>query len=293
MSIKSFLKNLSSERWNIGFIDNSLQGIFDGESITVKWIKHSYNDRWFADPFILSADESHIIVLCEEFYKSKGLGRISRLCVDRKTMELQSLDVILELDTHLSFPNIQREDGKIYIYPENGKSGKLSRYIYDDDSKKCILESVLVNDALADSSILKYKEKVYLFATPSSNGNGNVLRIYEKDEDNYTFSKYIEYPFEERIARMAGAFFTIGGRVYRPTQECNVQYGHAVTLQEVTLQDGQWYFKEVRRLYSVHPKLNVGMHTFNVYNDLVVTDALGFDNAWIRKVLKFFKIINH
>ena len=293
MSVKSIVKNFSSERWNIGFIDNSLQGIIDGESISVKWINHPYNDRWFADPFILSADESHIIVLCEEFYKPKGLGRISRLCVDRKTLDLQSIDVILELDTHLSFPNIQREDGRIYIYPENGKSGKLSRYIYDDDSKKCKFESVLVNDALADSSILEYKEKVYLFSTPSSNGNGNLLRIYEKDENNYTFSKYFEYPFEERIARMAGAFFTYGGKVYRPTQECNVQYGHAVTLQEVTIQEEQWHFKEVRRLYSVHPKLNVGMHTFNVYNDLIVTDALGFDNAWIRKFLKFFKILNH
>lgn len=293
MSLKSIIKNLSSERWNIGFIDNTLQDILDGESLTVRWIKHSYNDRWFADPFILSADESHIIVLCEEFYKPTGLGRISRLCVDRKTMELQSIDVILELDTHLSFPNIQRKDGRVYIYPENGKSGKLSRYIYDDDSKNCIFESVLVNDALADSSILEYKENVYLFATPSSNGNGNILRIYEKDVDSYTFSKYSEYPFEERIARMAGAFFSFEGKIYRPTQECNVQYGHAVTLQEVTCDDDKWRFKEVRRLYSVHPRLNVGMHTFNVYNGLIVTDALGFDRQWIRKLLKSFNIINH
>ena len=92
---------------------------------------------------------------------------------------------------------------------------------------------------------------------------------------------------------MAGAFFSFEGKIYRPTQECNVQYGHAVTLQEVICDDDKWRFKEVRRLYSVHPRLNVGMHTFNVYNDLIVTDALGFDNAWIRKILRFFKILNH
>ncbi len=293
MSLRSFIKNLSSERWNIGFIENSLQGVIEGEPITVKWMNHSCKNSWFADPFILKADESSIIVLCEEFYKPINLGRISRLCIDRKTMNLVSLDVILELKTHLSFPIIQSENDKVYIYPESGKSGKLTRYLYNDETKSCSVDSVLVNEALADPAILSYDGKEYLFATPSSTSNGNVLRIYDKDPDNYTFSKYVEYPFEERIARMAGAFFTFNGKVYRPTQECNVQYGHAVTLQEVSFNKGKWSFKEVRRLYSVHPILNIGMHTFNVYNNLIVTDALGFERVWIRKILKKIGLLNH
>ena len=293
MSIRAIIKELSSERWNIGFINNSLQSVIDGEPISVRWMNHNIKNSWCADPFILRSDDNEIIVLCEEFYKPTSLGRISRLSIDRKSMNLNSLDVILELDTHLSFPNIQRIDGRVYIYPENGKSGKLTRYLYNDETKSCTFDSILVDDALADSSIYEDKDKVYLFATPSSNGNGNVLRIYEKDSNSNSFSHFIEYTFNERIARMAGAFFSYNGKVYRPTQECNVQYGHAVTLQEVIFHNDQWEFKEVRRLYSVNPKLNVGMHTFNVYENFIVTDALGFDRQWIRKILRFFKILNH
>ena len=97
--------------------------------------------------------------------------------------------------------------------------------------------------------------------------------------------------FDENIARMAGDFIEYDGRLYRPTQECNVQYGHAVTLQEVKLVGDHMYFDEIRRMYSTHPKLNVGMHTFNMYKGVIVTDALGFNNMWIRRILKVFNFI--
>ena len=91
--------------------------------------------------------------------------------------------------------------------------------------------------------------------------------------------------------------------MYRPAQECNIQYGHAVSLQKVTcggksvldmqeLDCGTLKFKEVRRMFSNHPKLNVGMHTFNMYKGVIVTDALGFDNMWIRNSLSKFGIIH-
>ena len=41
----------------------------------------------------------------------------------------------------------------------------------------------------------------------------------------------------------------------------------------------------------VHPKLNVGMHTFNMYKGVIVTDALGFDNMWIRNILRALRLI--
>ena len=126
-----------------------------------------------------------------------------------------------------------------------------------------------------------------LFCTKQPNPNGNLLSVYLKDKTG----QFVEsdcYSFDENVARMAGDFFVYKGRMYRPTQECNVQYGHAVTIQEMMQVNGKFQFKEIRRLYSVHPKLTVGMHTFNMYKGRIVTDALGFDNMWIRKALKMF-----
>ena len=290
MNIKEFIKQYSAETWDIGFIQNSLDEILQGNEIEVRWMKHKLKDSWFADPFIMDIDDKEIHVLAEEFYKPINRGRIARLIIDRNTLELKHKDVVLELPTHLSFPAIIRQDGKIYIYPENGESKELNLYQYIPKSNECIKVETILSEAVADAVITEIDDKKYLFCTKQPNPNGNVLNVYQKDSSGL-FQPREEYTFEEHVARMAGDFFTYNGKLYRPTQECNIQYGHAVTLQEVTEENGKFHFQEVRRMYSVHPRLTVGMHTFNMYKGLIVTDALGFHNMWIRKILKLFGII--
>lgn len=284
MGIRQFIKSFSNERWNIGFIQNNLEDILDGEELRVKWLIHFYKKSWFADPFVLDVTEDEIHVLVEEYYKPIQRGRISRLIIDKMTYELKQKDVVLELPTHLSFPAIKRKGKDVFIYPENGESGELNMYQYFTESNKCVKVDKILSEAVADAIITTINGEEMLFCTKRQNPNVNVLYEYNKDASGQ-FVEKDSYTFDENIARMAGDFFEHDGKRYRPTQECNVQYGHAVTLQEVTLEEGKLGFKEIRRMYSVHPKLNVGMHTFNMYNGIIVTDALGFDNIWIRKIL--------
>ena len=225
----------------------------------------------------------------EEYYKPIQRGRISRLIIDKEEFELKQKDVVLELPTHLSFPAILRKEGYIFVYPENGESGELVLYKYFPDINKCEKCKTIINEAIADGVITKVGGTEMLFCTKQPNPNGNVLYIYSKGLSGHFIEKD-KYVFDENIARMAGDFIEYDGKLYRPTQECNVQYGHAVTLQEVKQVGDHMYFDEIRRMYSAHPKLNVGMHTFNMYKGVIVTDALGFDNMWIRRILKVFKL---
>ena len=290
MNIKDIIKKFSAETWNIGFIQNDLESILQGEQLQVRWVKHSYKKSWFADPFILDVTDAEIHVLAEEFYEPIQRGRIVRLVIDKESYELKRKDVVLELPTHLSFPAIIRKDGKVFIYPENGESGELNMYQYHPDTNTCEKQETILHEAVADAVITTINGQEYLFCTKQPKPNGNVLYTYRKDEKG-VFVADGEYAFEENIARMAGDFFECQDKLYRPTQECNIQYGHAVTLQEVTQENGKFHFHEVRRMYSVHPQLTVGMHTFNTYKGIIVTDALGFHNMWIRKTLKLFGII--
>lgn len=283
--IKEFVRSFSGEVWNIGFVQNNLKGILRGEQLIVKWLKHNFKDRWFADPFILDVTDDEIHVLVEEFYEPIQRGRIARLIIDKDTCVLKRNDLVLELPTHLSFPAIIRKNGKIYIYPENGESGELNLYQYNPETNECTKIKRLLSEPVADAVIRSIDGVDFLFCTKQPCPNGNVLSVFQKDVMG-TFVQTDDYPFEECVARMAGNFFEFEGKLYRPTQECNVQYGHAVTLQEVTRENGKFAFREVRRMYSVHPTLTVGMHTFNMYKDIIVTDALGFHNMWIRKILR-------
>ena len=74
---------------------------------------------------------------------------------------------------------------------------------------------------------------------------------------------------------MAGYFFKVNGRVYRPAQESNTNYGHGISLQETSFVDGKWVFKEVRRMISPHFELRQSFHTLNSYKGVIVVDVLG------------------
>lgn len=286
------IKKISDERWNIGFFENSLDSIMKGDAIKVRWMKHAFKDRWFADPFILDVTDKEIIVLAEEFYKPIYRGRISRLIIDRKTLELKKLDTVLQLDSHLSFPFIERLGKDIFLYPENGARGGLWRYKYNVNDNTIELVGKVCVMPVEDSVITTLFGGKKMFATCQPYPNGRTMLIFEWDAEKEEFTPVTEYHFKENIARMAGDFFSYNGKIYCPNQECNIQYGHAVCLQEVELRDDKWHFKEVRRLHSVNPTLNIGTHTFNMYKGLIVTDALGFDNYWLRVILKKLHILH-
>jgi hypothetical protein len=291
MSIKNIIKSLSDERWNIGFISNDVDSVMNGDPIRVNWVKHHYKDSWFADPFILDVTDTDIIVLVEEWYKPIRRGRISKLVIDRKTFVLKDLQVVLQLDTHLSFPVIERREDGIYIYPENGEAGNLTLYRYDAENNLCEKVGIICDDAVEDAICTEQFGEKLMFATPRTNPNGNVLGIYGWNEQTHKYIEKEKVYFGENVARMAGNFFSYQGKIIRPTQECNVQYGHAVTLQEVNHENDKWTFHEIRRMYTVNKKLTVGMHTFNMYKGMIVTDALGFDRMWIRKILRVLHVI--
>ena len=44
------LDYIKATKYNIGFVDGSLESVLKGDPIKVYWMKHSYKDRWFADP---------------------------------------------------------------------------------------------------------------------------------------------------------------------------------------------------------------------------------------------------
>ncbi len=64
--MSKLLEYFKATKYNIGFVDGNLESIIEGEPIKVNWMKHSYKDRWFADPFILDVTDNEIIVLVEE-----------------------------------------------------------------------------------------------------------------------------------------------------------------------------------------------------------------------------------
>ena len=164
---------------------------------------------------------------------------------------------------------------------ENGVS---RIFEYDTEHNRCISSEFLSQRKVIDGVMTDLFGDILLFGTEKPNSNGKDLNVYRKKADRFELSYQIH--FSENIARMAGNIFIYQGNIYRPSQDCNKTYGNGVVIQKCDMQDGKLKMENVLRLYSSDEKYRFGFHTFNIYNDVIIGDALNFKHPWIRKVAK-------
>lgn len=263
-------------KWIVGIADFDKEAIFDPDRrLKIHWIKNTPKNSWFADPFILKVSNNHIYILVEELFYSNNKGRISKLIVNRHNWKLEQVIPVIDLSTHLSFPAYYRENGKVYIYPESTKTGKLTLYEYDENTGNAVPVKVLSNYPLADAVIMNYKERETILATTSPGDNGKVLDFYDCNDNSATPVSKIR--FKTNVARNAGLPFIIDGRIIRPAQDCSKSYGSCVVLQEMIHKDNVLEFNEIKRFYSPLFNYREAFHTFNVFdNQMIAVDAEGF-----------------
>lgn len=293
---KIYDKYVGKGIWSIGILDNTIEDVVKGKPLSLRRIDNPYKDRWWADPFILEVTEDRILILVEEvFYKITEKGHIALLTVDRNSLKVLSDNVLLELSTHLSFPCILRCGSKIYIYPENGQAGNLSIYEFDSNRNSLQKVGVICDDKIADAVIFGKNDELYLLATKYPYYSENLLELYKYDSEKEKFIHLKKIVFSENIARNAGNVFEIEGTLFRPAQECNQKYGHALSIQKISFEnDGIFSFKEVRRILPIDEKFHTGIHTLNSYKSIIVVDhyinqyMIGTVLAYLRNIVRFF-----
>lgn len=285
--VSKLYRSITRDCWAIGFVENGLNAVMSNDrSLKISWLKHDYKDRWFADPFILDVTESEILLLVEEYRYETNKGRIAELVIDKDSCTLKEMNILLELDTHLSFPAIWRMENRIFVYPESWLSGSLNLYEYVGRGERLKQVKVLCDDTMSDAIITKRFGKELLLSTKEN----NCLRFYERKvgSERFTFSK--EVRFGTATARNGGDFFEYADSVFRPAQVCDNCYGEAVEIQRVIKDSNEnLVFEPCGRLYSSHPTLKTGLHTLNNYQDVTVIDVHGWVHPRIVGVIIFLK----
>lgn len=272
--IKELYKRITRDRWEIGFVQGGLTAVMTEESLQINWLKHHYRDRWFADPFVLDVTDDEIQLLVEEYSYDNPKGRIALLVVDKGSFELKSFQIVLELDTHVSFPAIWRGAGRVFVYPESWQSGRLCLFELKNQCCNPASGMLICKEAMADAIMTKRFGKMQLFSVKQN----DKMRIYDLNETTGLFSLSFEKPFGRATARNAGDFFDYQGKTYRPAQVCDHQYGEAVEIQQVIWDEhDNFCFIPHKTLYSNHPKLNTGLHTLNSYKGVTVIDVHGWE----------------
>lgn len=283
------LREYNYNCWNLAFFEEKdLENVLMGNYSNIYWMKYSDKSRWFADPFILSVSDDEIVLLVEELLYDINKGRIAKLTVDRITWKLKSMKIILELDTHLSFPMIFRRDEDIIIIPENSASGKSMAYQYIPDDDSVVLLITVCDEPLTDATIFSSNYGTYLMATSTPNQNGADLSIYDFSLDTLKAKNKRIVKFDKQIARNAGVPFKHNGKWYRPAQDCSGAYGKGVVLQEISYNDTLdcFTFENKGSIYPFNRRYHLGLHTLNCYDGMCVIDARGLLHPIFGRVVR-------
>lgn len=258
----------------------------------IRWITYKgYKKDWIADPYIFSETDSHIDFLVEEWVEKKHKGRLVKISLNKGNGKIKKT-VILDLDTHLSFPSIIKEDGNIYICPENAASGKQKIYRFNPANEYLEAPVTIIEEPLLDVNIVKIGDAYYAFGIrllDGDKGDNCHLKIFKSENllGKYKLIQEIDNKLAQE--RGAGAFFFHKGKLIRPVQNCEGDYGRNVIFKEITMEDG--VFKETE-VGSLHPSRRYpeGLHTFNILVDTFVIDGMGYNvGNWMTLLKKILR----
>lgn len=292
--VKIIFDKLYIKQWTIGAFNGNIENIIRTKSFdpNIKWLPIEPFRHFFADPFICEKKNEILYVLAEEFDISNEYGKISLLAFS-ESFNLIEKKILLDNESHLSYPFIFKENGKIYVFPEAGASGKLSCYAYNNNDKKLTFLKSVINLPIMDPSILKHNNKYWVFGTLKGAKSRSELHVFYSNNILGPYKQHPQNPVTNSLngSRPAGNFIIVDNVLYRPSQNCENKYGESITINKIITLNETVYTEEPYMLISINKKNRVNkgihsIHTINVLGDTIIVDGQ-------KKVLYPFSKIKH
>ena len=163
-------KKYETDLWVVGIVRQSLLNfITKPNKKDITWVYPEHPYQFIADPFgIWKNDKLYLFVEFLDYRQKKG--RIDCIIFDKNLKKLSTQNILKD-KSHLSYPFLIEDKNKIYMVPESSKSGKT--YIYesvDFPSKWKKVKEVIPNTSMVDASIIKYKNKWWIFYSGANTG---------------------------------------------------------------------------------------------------------------------------
>ena len=279
----SFLDKFTLGVWNVGIIESDVRDVLGSASWRIRWMKHGYKDRFFADPFLWRQDEQHYYIVAEEFPFYSSRGFISVLKVGKVDFTLRDKRELIKTDYHLSYPFVY-DSGM--VVPEQFRCGQSIAYRFDGDVLRGA--EVIMDHGLIDQTFLKYGGYEYIFATDCDNPLCG-LKLFFRECGQRDWMAHSANPVSSdiRCARPGGHFFTIDGTLYRPAQDSEGLYGRQIRIMQVDeLSPEQYREHEVCTVSpSGNPPYDTGLHTFNAEDGFVIVDGYREYKSLVMKPL--------
>lgn len=254
--------------WSVGFSEASnvfpTVNIDSNNIITYKYINSITPEKqhFIADPFFIK--EKDIFYL---FVELKGESNADiALLTSRDGENYDFKGIVLDEEFHLSYPQVFKYNGEIYMLPETTGSNQVLLYRANNFPYEWVITDTLIkNRRLKDPSLLLSDDlnlivavddnlKQFIFKADSLEGNWKEAKNYKQRFGNET--------------RPGGRFFKVNDNWYLPIQNRKKGYGTGVSLYKLENLNDYFEFKLANRFY-LEPQskikwFNRGMHHIDI-----------------------------
>ena len=232
-----------------------------------------------ADPFPVRYRNSDWI-FSEEIPEGTDKGRISCMQVPSPGKPFSRPEVVLDIDTHLSFPCIFRHQNDYFMIPESCASQDLRLYRATNFPFGWQLESILIEDLpLTDTTPVCHNNRWYFFTTTMYPVMQTLL--FQSRNLGDPLELHPESPISSSIrnTRSAGHLFWAGQQLLRPAQDCSIRYGYGITINKVVrLTPSEYSEVAVGHISPQWAPGLLGTHTLNSTTHLEVIDGCRYEH---------------
>jgi hypothetical protein len=232
-------------------------------------------DRVWADPFAVEHQGRYFIFFEELPYRMQK-ARIMAIEVFEDA-EPGDAQVVLERPYHLSYPFVFSWEGSLYMLPETARNGTIELYRCEAFPLSWRLHRVLLEKVSAfDATLWKEGDRWWMFVNVAEPGadSSDELHLYWSTTPLGPWTAHRCNPVvsDVRSARPAGPLFSHNGKLYRPSQDCSLGYGHSVLINRVdVLRDDDYRETAVHRVTGWRKDI-LRVHTFGANTRLRVLD---------------------
>ena len=229
-----------------------------------QWIK-SPKGHFYADPFVLERDGQQWVFFEDYDYQRKR-GSIACAAVSASG-DIGDVQVVVEADSHLSYPHIFADGDSLYMIPENGSARVVRLYRCVKFPQQWSPVADLFRGPAFDTSVWKQDGLWWFFTTlQDPRGSGVALYLFFSEclTGEWQYHPANPISFDVRNARSAGRLFENGGKLIRPSQNGTIRYGHSFALNEVVALTRSTY--EERTIFTVEPNWFTTLMSTHTYN---------------------------
>lgn len=297
-----FNDKLFFKRYIIGICHGNIQDIirkkvFDPD---IKWLPTKSFERFRADPFFVNINDGNINIFYEEFFLKDDYAGIALLTLNKDFNETDH-KILLDNKSHLSFPFVFTENNRIFIFPESSKSGRLSCYEFNTELSSLTFVRHMIELPLVDSGIIKHNDRYWIFGSLFKESRGYELHVFYADNLLGPYQPHAGNPVRTGFdgIRSAGDFILVDGCIYRPSQNCENEYGESITINKLTRLDEMNVSEEPYMTISInqnnkHNRRMHTIHTLNIMGEYITVDGKYWTFSPFYKFLKFIReLLSH